>query len=62
MSENDEGVFATKARFQLVKRDAVTGEVFEVIEGGEDEPTVVTFRRPGQPPESYAPQPVEGDA
>ena len=41
-------------RFQLVKTDVATGEVFEVLEGGDGKPTVATLRKPGQPPESYA--------
>ena len=41
-------------RLTLEKRDAATGELFERIELRQDGPSVVTFRRPGQPPESYA--------
>jgi hypothetical protein len=40
--------------FRIEKRDAATGELFEVVEGGDDEPTTVTYRRLGQPTESYA--------
>ena len=46
-------------RFELVKTDAATGEVFEVLEGGDGKPTVATFRRPGQPPGSYADVPYQ---
>lgn len=37
----------------LEKRDAA-GAVFERVELREHGPSVVTFRRPGEPPESYA--------
>ncbi len=46
-------VVAPKANWRLEKRDAA-GEVFEVVEGGDDKETRVVFRRPGEPPESYA--------
>lgn len=45
---------AEVTRWRLVKTDVETGKVFEIVEGGKDRETVATFRRPGQPPESYA--------
>jgi hypothetical protein len=56
MSEpvEDQGLVDVKiTRVVIEKRDA-NGEVFEVIEGGDGVPTKVTYRREGEPPESYA--------
>lgn len=38
--------------WRLEKRDA-TGEVFEIVTGGEGKPTVVEMSKPGQPASSY---------
>lgn len=39
--------------WRLEKRDAASGEIFEIIEGGDGKPTRATHVAPGQPPESY---------
>jgi len=50
-----EKIDAKVRRFRLTKRSA-TGEVFEVLEGGDDRPTRVLYRKDGiAPAESYAP-------
>lgn len=56
MSEG-EAKLRVQQHVRIVKRDEA-GQVFEVIEGVEDN-LAVTFRRPGQPPESYATLPVQ---
>lgn len=49
----DDAKMAAVKRWTIEKRDAA-GELFEVVEGGDGIDTHVTFRRPGEPPESYA--------
>lgn len=51
-SENQKVAVGVK-KWKLEKRNA-DGEVFETVEGGENQPPRVTSRRPGEPAESYA--------
>ena len=57
MKTDDAQVSGQVKSFKLEKRDA-QGGLFEVVEGGEGQQTRVTFRKPGQPPETYADLPV----
>ena len=45
-------VKASITSWKLEKRDA-DGNIFEIITGGQDKPTVVEMSTPGQPPSSY---------